>query len=364
MKKTRLLLMALLVFVLSIALVACSKDEEKDDDDKETSAPKATVEAQHNNVAATDKEEADKEDDDKEDVDAGKEDADDQNDKEDDKETQTGTDSSDVTVVTLAKNWIGGVIDDKKVDSISFDGKAVLDMKYQGTAIKLDAVLNVEITKEPLVMKMNIDMSGDLAGTPADMKQEAYVILEDGKAYMIMSDPTGQSEGFFKYSAEDVEQEDMVESMTDIAEAFEEMDFATVNKDEILSKIDELVKPYMDVIGTFEIVEENGEYVLAGTITEEQINDAIGAVSDAAGEDAGIDMYAAMLPKGYGGIDYRLTFDKDTCALNSAKIDFSKLAKAFVGDAGENYIEIGVGINDVSAITVPEAQEADLSTLE
>ena len=353
MKKSKLLLMTLLVFMLSIALVACGKDEKKDDDDdKETSAPKATVEA-----------DADKEDaDDKENADADKEDAD----KEDaDKEDEPSVDAEAVTVVTLAKNWVGSIIDSQKIDSMSMGGSAVLDMTNQGAQLKMDASVDIEITKEPLVMKMIFDINGDAAGTPMTMKLDAYAVVEDGKAYLIMNDPTGANEGYFKFAAEDLDADDMVESMTEMAEAFEDMDFSTIDKEDTLKELDKLLAPYEDTLGSIKVVEEGGKYVIAGTITEEQINDIIDTAKDAAGEAAdGLDSYLAMIPKGYGGIDYRIEFDKNSGAFESFKIDFSKLAKALVGEAGQNYVEINFGLDDVSTITVPEAELADPSMME
>ena len=337
--------MTLLVFVLSIALVACGKDEKKDDDDdKETKAPKATVEAETPD--------ADTETPDAETPDAETPD------------TET-PDAGDATVTTLVKNWVGSLIDSKKVDSMSMGGKLVLDMTNQGSKMKLDAVADIEITKDPIVMKMAFDIDGDAAGTPMDMKLDAYVVLEDGKAYMIMNDPTGANPGYFKFAAEDLDADDMVESMTEMAEAFEEMDFSTLDKEEVLKELDEALAPYADVLNTFKVVEEGGKYVIAGTITEEQINTAIESAKSLAGDAAAsVDSYLAMIPKGYGGIDYKISFDKTTGAFESAKVDFSKLAKALIGEAGENYVEINLGFNDVSTITVPNAELTDPSTLQ
>lgn len=360
MKKSKLLLMTLLVFVLSIALVACGKDEKKDDDDDtETKAPKATVEA--NNDADTE-EDADTDADADADADT---DADTDADADADADTDVDANTGEVTVVTLAKNWIGSVIDSKQVDSMSLGGKAVLDMTNAGQKMALDATLDIEITKDPLVMKMVMDMSGDMAGTPMDMKMDAYVVIEDGKAYMIMNDPTGEKEGYFKFAAEDLGADDMVSSMTDMAEAFEELDFSSVNKDDVLKQIDELTAPYADAIGTIKVAEEGNEYVIAGTITEEQINTVIESAKEMAGDAAsGVDTYLSMIPEGYGGIDYRVAFDKTTGAFSSAKVDFSKLAKALIGEAGQNYVEVNLGLNDVSTITVPEAELADPATME
>ncbi len=358
--------MTLLVFMLSIALVACGKDEKKDDDDKETSAPKATVEADKDadKEDADDKADAeDKEDADNKDDAEDKEDADNKDD-EDDKE-EPSVDTEDATVVTLAKNWIGSVIDAGKVDSMSMGGKAVIDLAYQGSAIKLDAAVEIDITKSPLVMKMLVDMKGDAAGTPMDMKLDCYAIVEDGEAYIIMNDPTGANEGYFKFAASDLDSDDMVESMTEMAEAFEEMDFTTIDKEEALKEMDELLAPYEDILGSVKVVEEGGEYVIAGTITEEQINEAIEAAKKAAGDAAaGLDTYLAMIPKGYGGIDYRIAFDKNTGAFTSAKVDVSKLVKAFTGEAGQNYVEITFGLDNVPTIKVPDAELADPSMME
>ena len=248
---------------------------------------------------------------------------------------------------------------------MSMGGSAVLDMTNQGSKLKLDALVDVEITKDPLVMKMVFDVNGDMAGTPMTMKMDAYVVLEDGKAYMIMNDPTGANAGYFKFAAEDLDADDMVESMTEMAEAFEEMDFSAIDKDEVLKELDEALAPYADVLNTFKVVEEGGKYVIAGTITEEQINTAIESVKSLAGDAASqVDSYLAMIPEGYGGIDYKFTFDKASGAFESAKVDFSKLAKALVGEAGENSISINLGFNDVSTITVPEAELTDPSTLQ
>ena len=248
---------------------------------------------------------------------------------------------------------------------MSMGGKAVLDMTNQGQKLALNASVDIEITKDPLVMKMDMNLGGDTAGTPMDMKMDAYVVLEDGKAYMIMNDPTGAQEGYFKFAAEDLGADDMVESMTQMAESFEDLDFSSINKEDALKEIDELVAPYSDIIGTFKVAEEGSEYVIAGTITEEQINSAIESVKGLAGENAAsLDSYLAMIPEGYGGIDYRIAFDKTSGAFTTAKVDFSKLAKALVGEAGQNYVEINVGLNDVATITVPQAELADPSVLE
>ena len=394
MKKSKLLLMTLLVFMLSIALVACGKDEKKDDDDKETSAPKATVEADNNaddnkednkeevnnKVDADNKEDAgdadNKEDagdaDNKEDAgdadnkeDAGdadnKEDAGDADNKEDAGDASTG----DATVITLAKNWLGSVIDAGKVESMSMGGKAVIDLAYQGAAVKLNASMDIDVTKDPLVMQMLIDMSGDAAGTPMNMKLDCYAVVENGEAFLIMNDPTGASEGYFKFAAEDIDAGDLVDSMTEMAKSFEDMDFSTIDKEEALKELDELLAPYADVVGAVKVVEEGGEYVIAGTITEEQINAAIEAAKTAAGDQAAsLETYISMIPKGYGGIDYRIAFDKSSGAFKSAKVDVSKLVKAFTGEAGENYVEINFSLDDVSSITVPEAELADPSMMQ
>ena len=374
MKKSKLLLMTLLVFVLSIALVACSKDEKKDDDDKETSAPKATVEA-NNNVADTD-------DDNKKPVTDNNTGADDNNTGADDNNTgaddnNTGADDNnggedkpavdteDATVVTLVKNWVGSLIDAGKIDSMSMGGKAVLDMAYQGAAIKLDAAIEIDITKSPLVMKMLVDMSGDAAGTPMNMKLDCYAVIENGEAFIIMNDPTGASDGYFKFAAEDVDAGDLVDSMTEMAESFEDMDFSSYDKEEVLKQMDEALAPYADVIGAVKVVEEGDEYVIAGTITEEQINEVLEAAMDAAGDEvAGLEAYLSMIPEGYGGIDYRIAFDKNSGAFSSAKVDFSKLVKAFTGEAGQNYVEITFGLDDVASINVPNAELADPSMMQ
>lgn len=377
MKKSKLLLMTLLVFVLSIALVACGKDEKKDDDDKETSAPKATIEA--DNKVEDNKDDENKPSTDAEtnepSTDTNEPSTDAETDKPEDGEVSkpedgedagnTDVNTEDATVITLAKNWLGSVIDAGQIDSMSMGGKAVIDLAYQGSAVKLNASMDIDVTKDPLVMKMLIDMSGDAAGTPMNMKLDCYAVVENGEAFLIMNDPTGASEGYFKFAAEDIDAGDLVDSMTEMAKSFEDMDFSTIDKEEALKELDELLAPYADAIGAVKVVEEGGEYVIAGTITEEQINAAIEAAKTAAGDQAAsLETYISMIPKGYGGIDYRIAFDKSTGAFKSAKVDVSKLVKAFTGEAGENYVEINFALDDVTSITVPEAELADPSMMQ
>ncbi len=330
MKKSKLLLMTLLVFILSIALVACGKDDE-DKEDKDKDDPKATVSAQ-----------------------AG-EDGKDEN-KDEDK------DNKEVTAVTIAQDFVEAFIDMKKIDSISVDAKLALDVTMAGTPVKMSGDVVIEMTKEP-VMKMVVNLSAnDVDGAMEDMKVEAYAFMEDGKPFMVMNDPTGATEGYQKYNAEDVEG-DLATSLADIATSLSEMDMSEVNKDDVLKQVETSFASIEAVVGELKITQEGDNNVIAGKITEEMIDTAVQSLGSAV---EGADQYAAMLPEGFGGIDYSLSFNKDTGLFDAMKIDFSALAKALVaeqdGTAGENYIEVGFGFNDVSEIKVPDAELVEVPT--
>lgn len=343
MKKRKYLLLTLLVLVLAFAMIACGKDKksknkDNDDDDDKTTKTEATEKPGKDNEDEDTKTEDKTED-------KTSEDEKTEDKTPEDQPTPVASDDSVAGVLMNAAEALKGL---GKVTSCSVAAEVDANVTYQGKTVVAKGTVGVDATVDPAVMKIVIDANA----MGQNIKYNIYCTKEDGKWFMVM-DMNGQLMKVDADQAKAGTSQKMEEAFAKIAGA----DLSTQDTAPLKAALEK----YGDMLKDLKVSKDGGKIVIGGTISEDAIKKAVQLVSSL---NKNATQLGAMLPAGFGGIDFSLTFDESTKLFESFSIDLSKLADAFTQQTGSvAKATIKVSYNNVSKIDVPEAQLIDPSAL-
>lgn len=340
MKKKKYLLLTLLVLTLALAMIACGKDKKKssddDDDDDKTTKTEATAKPGKDDTEDNKTEETQKPEETENTEETQKP----------EETTEPAPAGDDVTaVLTQAAEALKGL---GKVTSCSIGADLDANVTYSGKNVAAKGTVTIDVTVDPAVMKIVIDANA----MGQAMKYNVYASKEDGKWYITV-DMNGQ---MMKMDADKAKEG----TSAQLDKAFAQIAEADLSKQDT-SQLTTILEQYKDKLGGLKVANEGGKIVISGTISEETIKTLVQSLSAL---NKNLSQVGAMLPAGFGGIDFSFSFDESTKLFDSFGIDLSKLADALTQQTGSvAKLSVKVAYNSVSSIEVPAAQEVDPSAL-